>query len=148
MKPDALAALAVLAALSAPALAQPAALTGTSLLLTLARLKGVPLTAADLARPEVVATLAARLGLTPDVTLALVRAGSAPINASLATTAVLQSATGKPVTPDQVAALLAKTPSLAVSSLEGALALASNPTAANDLATAAQTPVTPRGGGR
>ena len=138
--------LATTTALVLPlAQAQQTQLTGTLLLIKLAALKGITLTAADLKNPKLLASLASVLKLSPDLFAALVAAGDKPISPTLATAAVLESATGKPVSLAQAAVPIAANPSLAVTSLEGAQKLIENPRAANKLVEQAQQAVTPTG---
>jgi len=146
MNKSILALLATTTALVLPlAQAQQTQLTGTLLLIKLAALKGITLTAADLKNPRLLASLASTLKLSPDIFAALVAAGDKPISPALATAAVLESATGKPVSLAQAAAPIAANPSLAVTSLEGAQKLIENPRAANKLVEQAQQAITPTG---
>jgi len=146
MNKSVLALLAITTALVAPlAQAQQTQLTRTLLLTKLAALKGITLTETALKNPKLLATSANALWLSPDILAALVAAGDKPISPALATAAVLEAVTGKPVSLAQAAALIAANPSLAVISLEGAQKLVENPGAANKLVGQAQQAVTPTG---
>ncbi|GGS26139.1 hypothetical protein [Deinococcus knuensis] len=131
---------------------------GFSTIATLAKLKGLVLTQADLARlfanlkpgSAEATRLAGLFGISVDAFNQLVAAKGAPIPLALATRAVLEAATGKTLTTEAVAQVLKNNPN-AVTSYADLLTLATNPTQASNLANQAAviagTPVTPRGGG-
>lgn len=146
MNKSILALLSVTTVLVSPmAQAQQTQLTGTLLLIKLAALKGIIITKENLKDPNLLASLAKKLGLTSDIFALLVTAGDKSISSALATAAVLESATGQPVSLAQAEALIAANPSLAVTSLEDTQKLVENPGAANKLVEQAQQAVTPTG---
>ncbi|MFT2718938.1 hypothetical protein ACMT4L_02935 [Deinococcus sp. A31D244] len=131
---------------------------GFSAIAALAKLKGLVLSQADIARlfanlkPGSVEAknLSALFGISLDAFNQLVAAKGAPIPLALATRAVLEAATGKTLTTEAVAQVLKNNPT-AITSYADLLTLATNPTLASNLANQAAviaaTPVTPRGGG-
>ncbi|PIG96181.1 hypothetical protein [Deinococcus sp. UR1] len=131
---------------------------GFSTIAALARLKGLVLSQADIARQFAnlkagstdTRALAALFGISLDAFNQLVAAKGAPIPLALATRAVLEAATGKTLTTEAVAQVLRNNPG-AVTSYADLLTLATDPTKASNLANQAAviagTPVTPRGGG-
>lgn len=104
-------------------------------------------------KPSQLAALSALLGMTPSALSAVVAAGNNPVEPAVALRAVLEAATGKPVSLDAVQTLIKENPGAAqaVANLSNLAALVNNPVAATRLANAAETianrPVTPRGGG-
>lgn len=155
--------LSVIAALTTSvtlvAQAAPAAgtLTAQQLINTLASARGVHLSPRDLvsvrtpssAGPAVLGALAGKLRVDLALMVALVATGPGPVSPLLATRAVLESVSGKPLTGAQVNQILAKNPGMLVTSLASLSQMVSNiNTLANinravELATQ---PVTPFGG--
>ncbi|WP_027481681.1 hypothetical protein [Deinococcus pimensis] len=124
------------------------ALTGTDVIIALAKAKGVTITAAQIAAlsPDSpnFKRLLSQLKVSPAVLTALVARPNTPVSAVLVTRAVLEAATGKTLTDAQVAALIAANPNLAVNDMTQLNNIIQNPAAANKAADQALKPVTPR----
>ncbi len=140
-------ALAVSAALLMTAAAAQPTLTGTDLIVALAKARAVTLDprALTMAGRLQMADFAKQLRLSPAVMMELRSTANKPVPALLATRAVLESVTGKAITDAQVAAFLQANPTLAVTDLASLSAFINNPGAANNAVQRAQTAVTPTG---
>ncbi|GGR93169.1 hypothetical protein [Deinococcus sedimenti] len=133
--------------------------TAFDVLSAILRAKGLILTPAQIrailaqTTPNQLASLAQSLGVTPAALRDLVAVGNSPVPPAVALRAVLEAATGEPVSLEGAQRLIASDPATAqaVSTLSRVAALVNNPVAATQLANRAEVlanqPVTPRGGG-
>lgn len=123
------------------------------------RAKGLILTPAQIrailaqTTPSQLASLARALDMTPAALRDLAAVGNNPVPPAVALRAVLEAATGEPVSLEATQRLIASDPATAqaVSTLARVAELVNNPVAATRLANRAEAlanqPVTPRGGG-
>lgn len=143
----------------AQAQAQQQAPDGYSVLSAIYKAKGLVLTPAQIrdimanTKPSQLAALSKLLGMTPSSLADVVAAGNSPVAPAVALRAVLEAATGKPVSLAAVQQLVRENPGAAqaVANLSRLAELVNNPVAATRLANTAEAianrPVTPRGGG-
>jgi|GEM_PF-3137854 hypothetical protein len=132
---------------------------GYSVLSAIYKAKGLVLTPAQIrdimanTKPSQLAALSKLLGMTPSSLADVVAAGNSPVAPAVALRAVLEAATGKPVSLAAVQQLVRENPGAAqaVANLSRLAELVNNPVAATRLANTAEAianrPVTPRGGG-